>query len=226
MKKLIFLFLAVVLSGCSHNSNNFEVYLDSFISAYYDYSDVDIKVNDAGQILVCPIVSHIYSADSSAENDRLRFQELAQLNGDVAFNQKVVFTEPVKYPNLMSAESLVKIELNALDGSEEPVSLNSQVKFKAVTPREFIRNGYTKQAQTEMPDYTNGEMELCYNSIVKMADTLSADDLELIGNGEMWYYILFVLQFTEQPQSPLELELVLTFADNRVIRKTFEYTYK
>jgi len=66
-------------------------------------------------------------------------------------------------------------------------------------------------------------MELCYNSIVKMADALSADDLELIGNGDEINYVLFVLQFTEQPQEPLNLELVLTFGDSRVIRKSFEY---
>ncbi len=226
MKKLLLLLFAIALNGCTIGGYS-EIYLESFISAYFDYSDIDIYVNNGGQIVVIPIVDHIYSAESSAENDKLRFKELAQHNGDVDFKRKVTFTFPIKYPNIMPAESLVKIELYATDGSEEPVNLNNQVKFEAVTPKEFIRSGYTKRVQLDTPlAYSNSEMELCYNPIVKMADALSADDLELIGNGNKTSYVLFVLQFTEQPQEPLSLELVLTFGDTRVIRKSFEYVPK
>ncbi len=224
MKKLLLLLSAVTLNGCTIG-DYFEIYLESFISAYFDYSDIDIYVNDGVQIVVKPIVGHIYSAESSAENDKLRFEDLAQYNGDVDFRQKFAFSSPTRYPNIMPAESLVKIELYATDGSDEPVNLNSQVKFEAVTPKEFIRSGYTKRVPLDTsPLYATSEMVLCYNTIGKMADALSADDLELIGNGDETHYVLFVLRFTEQPQEPLNLELVLTFGDTRVIRKSFEYT--
>ncbi len=221
MKKILMLLTAVL---CSCQISNEPVYwnLESFISTYFDYSDVDIYKTYSGLLVVRPVVGHIYSAESSAENDKLRFEDLAQHNGDVNYKKKVAFPFYIRYPNIMPAESLVKIELYATDGSEEPVNLNSQVKFEAVTPKEFIRSGYTKYAPLDtLPLYATSA---CYSPIGKMADALSADDLELIGNGDETSYVLFVLRFTEQPQEPLNLELVLTFGDTRVIRKSFEYT--
>jgi len=134
----------------------------------------------------------------------------------------------MKPPNMMPVESLVKIELNVIDGSDEPVNLNDRVQFAAVTPKNYIRSGYTEQYQLDprCRYNTEAQFERCYSAIVKMANTLSADDLELIGNGDGLHYVLFVLQFTEQQQEPLNLELVLTFGDSRVIRKSFEYVPK
>lgn len=222
MKSLIGITAAaamILCTGCSVGTPHYEEKIGSVIGAYYDFSDFDIidwtdTDPDAG-IGIFPVLDEIYSpliGDRKAEFDDLR-KKYKDTGYDGAIDYIMAFSGPVAPACSIAGITIVcDCDFNAEYPTGSNIGRLVEVRYKSI--REFIASGYT-----------SGQM---YAEYVRKLSDMTETDFYMIGNGQLFYNPyrtnLLTLRLTEQPDDTVSLTIAITFADSRVIRKTFEYT--
>ena len=232
MKKILLAALSIVmlcLVGCQKNYTTFEYYFKSFITAYFDYNNIDIVVKDGYNILVGPQFGEIYYESSEDPQNKARFDELAQHYNDLNYNKKYISASPFTTPNLWPVENITEIEIVCLEDINDRYVAGSSVAdfftFKAVSPLRFIETHY--QYSGEIGYYTNSYFYQYYEPRDKPLVAVSTNDLVLIGNGEILYYNLFILTPTSANSTLLfgkKLRLTLKYKNQYPISKEFILT--
>lgn len=232
MKKILLITMLIAtlcLVGCQKNYTTFELYFKSFITAYFEYHNVDIVVKDGYNILVEPKFGEIFYESSEDPQHKARFDELAQHYNDLNYNKKHISASPFAAPNLMPVENITEIEIVCLEDINEQYVAGSSVAdfftFRAVSPLRFIETGYKYSG--EMGYYTNSFFYQYYEPRNKPLVAVCTNDLTLIGNGEILHYKLFILTPTSSNSLLLcgkKLRLTLKYDNQYPISKEFTLT--
>ena len=110
MKRVLFVILgALNLISCTLAMEGTEVYTESFVMAYFDYTNVEVSVGDF--IVVKPHRSELYCYNDENSQQKERYDQLATHYGDVNFNRMVKLAIGDAIGNIMPAEDMSGIEL-------------------------------------------------------------------------------------------------------------------
>lgn len=230
MKKFV-LIIASLLWLCSCElATTFEYDFDSFVTAYYEYANIEVVVNNGPEVLVCPKIGEIYSEQSSDPQIKARFDELANSYNDLNYNKKHVGAQPFHYPNLMAIENIAKIDIICIEDIDESHKAGEPVAdlftFNTVSPLRFIQSGYTYLLDENSSNHSNGYFKLYYEPILKPLDETTSSDLYMIGNGEYINNMLFYLTPKDVNNCPAlgkKLRLTLNYDNQHPISKDFVF---
>lgn len=230
MKRVLFVILgALNLISCTRSMEGSEVYAESFVMAYFDYTNIDVKVGDF--IVVKPSnFSELYCYNDEDSQQRERYSQLATHYGDVDFNRMVSLAVFDAIGNIMPAEDMSSIELICLEDINEQYPKGSSVAdlftFIGLSPMKYIKSGYTYEA-TSRDLYRSGYSPNCYELIMNSLDKVEPQDLILLGNGNKRdSHILFDLRPKDKDNCPAwgkKLRLTLNYENQYPISKDFVF---
>lgn len=230
MKKVLVVILgALNLISCTLATESTEVYTESFVMAYFDYTNVEVSVGDF--IVVTPHRSELYCYNDENSQQKDRYDQLAAYYGDVNFNRTVTLAIFHALGNIMPAEDMSGIELVCLEDINEQYTKGSSVAdlftFIGLSPMKYIESGYTYEA-TSRDSYRSGYWPNCYELIMKSLDEIESQDLTLLGNGKRGdAHILFDLRPKDKDNCPAwgkKLRLTLNYENQYPISKDFVFT--
>ena len=229
MKRLFVVILgALNLISCTFALEGTEVYTESFVMAYFDYTNIEVSVGDF--IVVKPHRSELYCYNDEDSQQKDRYDQLAAYYGDVNFNRTVTLAIFNAIGNIMPAEDMSGIELVCLEDINEQYTKGTSVAdlftFIGLSPMKYIESGYTYEA-TSRDLYRSGYFPNCYELIMKSLDEVEPKDLILLGNGEGGdSHILFDLRPKDKDNCPAwgkKLRLTLNYENQYPITKDFVF---
>lgn len=230
MKRVFVVILgALNLISCTFALEGTEVYTESFVMAYFDYTNVEVSVGDF--IVVTPHRSELYCYNDENSQQKERYDQLATYYGDVNFNRTVKLAIGDAIGNIMPANDMSGIELVCLEDINEQYTKGTSVAdlftFIGLSPMKYIESGYTYEA-TSRDSYRSGYWPNCYELIMKSLDEIESQDLTLLGNGKRGdAHILFDLRPKDKDNCPAwgkKLRLTLNYENQYPISKDFVFT--
>ena len=230
MKRVFVVILgALNLISCTFALEGTEVYTESFVMAYFDYTNVEVSVGDF--IVVTPHRSELYCYNDENSQQKERNDQLATYYGDVNFNRTVKLAIGDAIGNIMPANDMSGIELVCLEDINEQYTKGTSVAdlftFIGLSPMKYIESGYTYEA-TSRDSYRSGYWPNCYELIMKSLDEIESQDLTLLGNGKRGdAHILFDLRPKDKDNCPAwgkKLRLTLNYENQYPISKDFVFT--
>lgn len=229
MKKVLVIILGTLnLISCTFALEGTEVYTESFVMAYFDYTNVEVSVGDF--IVVKPHSSELYCYNDENSQQKERYDQLATYYGDVNFNRTVKLTIGDAIGNIMPANDMSGIELVCLEDINKQYTKGTSVAdlftFIGLSPMKYIESGYTYEA-TSRDSYRSGYWPNCYELIMKSLDEIESQDLTLLGNGKRGdAHILFDLRPKDKDNCPAwgkKLRLTLNYENQYPITKDFVF---
>lgn len=243
MKKIMYLLSLLLFCSCESDAGTeITEYMPNFIDAYYPYNDYTVRVYDNNQFALFAIThpNDWYWLKSKDAHKQAMFTELSVRNNDTSFNQYVTFGWGLAAYNIMPDIDIKTINIVSSAGidAQHPAgtSLNDLFQFVAISPRDFINSNYTDVIKLQDIDkslrehdllFCNRYFEVCYKPIIKPLETVSEEDLRLIGPGDIDLFTLFALEPKDKFNCPAygkALTITLTYEDKEPISKTFIYT--
>ncbi len=229
MKRLFVVILgAINLISCTLAMEGTEVYTESFVMAYFDYTNVEVSVGDF--IVVTPHRSELYCYNDENSQQKERYDQLATYYGDVNFNRTVKLAIGDAIGNIMPANDMSGIELVCLEDINKQYTKGTSVAdlftFIGLSPMKYIESGYTYEAISR-DSYRSGYWPNCYELIMKSLDEIESQDLTLLGNGKRGdAHILFDLRPKDKDNCPAwgkKLRLTLNYENQYPISKDFVF---
>jgi hypothetical protein len=235
MKRRGILFLLVLITTVSSCDVVQRHKFRSYITSYYDYQQIVLKISDSGNIAFVGSGAWLCGWDSKGR-EKVIYDSLCVLHNDMSYNKKRSYIAGPDWGYNFKGDIIsIDVVSNADFDAQHPAnsSLNDVIRFLSISLYPYIISGYknTFDWERNLPENFRCEESLrnqhdeasCYHPIDKKLSELTREDLILV---DVNRYVF--LAFERQPDMSKEHELTVTLkiSDGRTftpsIKKVFE----